>query len=130
MDPIDHISSVASAKGDSVVSVHVVQLRLDVFEEHLKVFVRPSPILVVDIMHELLAVTGSSANVRGDDYVPLFGKDGRVPARRPGFIPSTYWAAVDQKSERVPLRSGEEAGLDYPGVDLLGATASVISSGW
>ena len=103
LDPIDHVSSVASTKCNRVIGIHIIHVRLDVLEEHLQVFVRPSSILVVDVLRQILAVPGTAADVGSNDDVALLGEDGRIPACRPGFVPSTLGAAVDEKGQGVAL---------------------------
>lgn len=95
LDPIDHIPPITRTKRDRTFRIRVRHMRLDVFEQHLQVLVRPAAVLVYNIIRELLAVADTAADVGRDDDVALFGKDGGVPARGPLVVPGTVRAAVD-----------------------------------
>lgn len=95
LDPIDHITPITRTKRDRTFRIRIRHMRLDVFEQHLQVLVRPSAVLVHNIIRELLAVADTAADVGRDDDVALFGKGGEVPPRGPLVVPSAVRAAVD-----------------------------------
>lgn len=95
LDLVDHIAPVARTERNRVLRIHISQVRLDVFEQHLQVLVRLPAVLASNIISELMAVADTAADVGRDDDVALFGKGSEVPARGPLVGPRAIRAAVD-----------------------------------
>ncbi|EZF78110.1 hypothetical protein H105_00740 [Trichophyton soudanense CBS 452.61] len=122
LDPVDHETTEGGTGSNTVVSVNVLDVVVDVFPDLDKILVWSTTPVVGDVVGQLLAETSATSWVRSNDNVSLVSPDAWVPAGAPVVTPGALRTTVDEESKWVDLVLIETGWLDDPRVDLGAST--------
>lgn len=116
LDPVRHISSIASARFDGIAAVHVREVLADVGVCVHEIFIRPTSPATLDTVCEVLAVGCGACGVGAYEDVTLICPGFEIPAVGPGVSCVALGSAVDIENEGVGVVGGEVGGIDYDGL--------------